>query len=231
MFGERGIRTLGTKKLVQRISNQSLSTTQPSLLFFEFYHCGANLSQRQTNPSLRSLRGARDGSVSLREANNSAPGGKPLGRNSQTPPLRSRSYAKYPYLPFARSAERAMRGVCSATGLGTLRPSREGLLPHLETHPSHRFASEGSGARDGSGVTTCFVVEQKWNPHKVEASGSSSLRSLRGASDAREMQSLNSQRKKNHPGTKLKFPARLPTSLSTSSEFHSQVRDGLAWFH
>jgi hypothetical protein len=38
-------------------------------------------------------------------------------------------------------------------------------------------------------------------------------------------------KKKNHPGTKLKFPARLPTSLSTSSEFHSQVRDGLAWFH
>ena len=37
--------------------------------------------------------------------------------------------------------------------------------------------------------------------------------------------------KKNHPGTKLMFPARLPTSLSTSSEFHSQVRDGLAWFH
>jgi hypothetical protein len=36
---------------------------------------------------------------------------------------------------------------------------------------------------------------------------------------------------KNHPGTKLKFPARLPTSLSTSSEFHGQVRDGLAWFH
>jgi hypothetical protein len=36
---------------------------------------------------------------------------------------------------------------------------------------------------------------------------------------------------KNHPGTKLMFPARLPTSLSTSSEFHSQVRDGLAWFH
>jgi hypothetical protein len=36
---------------------------------------------------------------------------------------------------------------------------------------------------------------------------------------------------KNHPGTKLIFPARLPTSLSTSSEFHSQVRDGLAWFH
>jgi hypothetical protein len=38
-------------------------------------------------------------------------------------------------------------------------------------------------------------------------------------------------KKKNHPGTKLMFPARLPTSLSTSSEFHSQVRDGLAWFH
>jgi hypothetical protein len=38
-------------------------------------------------------------------------------------------------------------------------------------------------------------------------------------------------RKRNHPGTKLMFPARLPTSLSTSSEFHSQVRDGLAWFH
>ena len=31
-YGERGIRTLGTKKIVQRISNQSLSTTQPSLL-------------------------------------------------------------------------------------------------------------------------------------------------------------------------------------------------------
>jgi hypothetical protein len=40
-----------------------------------------------------------------------------------------------------------------------------------------------------------------------------------------------SSRKKNHPGTKLIFPARLPTSLSTSFEFHSQVRDGLAWFH
>jgi phage gpG-like protein len=39
------------------------------------------------------------------------------------------------------------------------------------------------------------------------------------------------RRKRNHPGTKLMFPARLPTSLSTSSEFHSQVRDGLAWFH
>jgi hypothetical protein len=38
-------------------------------------------------------------------------------------------------------------------------------------------------------------------------------------------------KKSNHPGTKLMFPARLPTSLSTSSEFHSQVRDGLAWFH
>ena len=40
-----------------------------------------------------------------------------------------------------------------------------------------------------------------------------------------------SLKKKNHPGTKLIFPARLPTSLSTSLEFHSQVRDGLAWFH
>ena len=38
-------------------------------------------------------------------------------------------------------------------------------------------------------------------------------------------------KKKNHPGTKLIFPARLPTSLSTSLAFHSQVRDGLAWFH
>ena len=38
-------------------------------------------------------------------------------------------------------------------------------------------------------------------------------------------------RKKDHPGTKLLFPARLPTSWSTSSAFHSQVRDGLAWFH
>ncbi len=34
-----------------------------------------------------------------------------------------------------------------------------------------------------------------------------------------------------HPGTKFNFPARLPTSMWTSSEFHSQVRDGLAWFH
>lgn len=38
-------------------------------------------------------------------------------------------------------------------------------------------------------------------------------------------------KKEDHPGTKLNFPARLPTSMSTSSEFHSQVRDGLAWFH
>jgi len=37
-YGERGIRTLGTKKIVQRISNQPLSTTQPSLLFlFSFF--------------------------------------------------------------------------------------------------------------------------------------------------------------------------------------------------
>ncbi len=41
----------------------------------------------------------------------------------------------------------------------------------------------------------------------------------------------NQRGKNDHPGTKLIFPARLPTSLSTSSEFHSQVRDGLAWFH
>jgi hypothetical protein len=39
------------------------------------------------------------------------------------------------------------------------------------------------------------------------------------------------RKKEDHPGTKLNFPARLPTSMSTSSEFHSQVRDGLAWFH
>jgi hypothetical protein len=40
-----------------------------------------------------------------------------------------------------------------------------------------------------------------------------------------------SNEKKDHPGTKLMLPARLPTSPSTSKEFHSQVRDGLAWFH
>ena len=50
-----------------------------------------------------------------------------------------------------------------------------------------------------------------------------------------EAERLNNKRisneKKDHPGTKLMLPARLPTSPSTSKEFHSQVRDGLAWFH
>ena len=32
--GEKGIRTLGTNKYVQQISNLPLSTTQPSLHFF-----------------------------------------------------------------------------------------------------------------------------------------------------------------------------------------------------
>ena len=68
-----------------------------------------------------------------------------------------------------------------------------------------------------------FSLSKSWWPE-------GKIKQKRGKKN-KKFKQKRSSKKKNHPGTKLIFPARLPTSLSTSSEFHNQVRDGLAWFH
>ena len=104
------------------------------------------------------------------------------------------------------------------------------------------FASSGAkkkrSSKPGPSPSAPPKAEKAWAEAKPRPSAFGGAEAKKSGAKGAKVQKVQRNKdkqsyvqKKNHPGTKLMFPARLPTSLSTSSEFHSQVRDGLAWFH
>ena len=118
-------------------------------------------------------------------------------------------------------------GFCSEHLFGTVFCSeREGFEPSVRKSSYNGLAISRFRPLSHLSFFLNFTTEEQTNPN-----ASPSNYACRTAPRKWRNAEPKLAKKKNHPGTKLKFPARLPTSLSTSSEFHSQVRDGLAWFH